>query len=216
MADMCTDKELTAQFLASASANHLARVQTLQGTEWRVAFLLWTAIALSTAGILSGIKDYYNLILERTYVLVVLYYAVSFAYLFGFCKENYKSLVTERNRYQFFQNEYANLVAPEHCKWQIKAKDGGLPVNSVINSQSFAKSAVWGFKVLSTTSMMTGSFIVIVLSSISLYEKVPKKIFVPSNMFYTSIIAMISLLLFGIFMGFVKCARDSVSKLFAE
>lgn len=156
-----------AETLLSVSHNHLERVGVLQGTEWKMAFTLWAAILLITSTSVINLDKLWPLFSSIYGVLLLGFSFTAWAYLFKFCQSNYVSLVTERNRYQYFQNRaLANLKSfnKESDLISTGSEDAEPSVEKVSNCE-FKDSSVWKFKVVSTSAMLIASWCTIVFSS---------------------------------------------------
>lgn len=144
---------------------HLKRVEVLQTVEWRITLSVWTFVASVTVVSLANAEKLKHIdgVIAQTDVLAMmagLYLLLWALYAFGFSKENYNSLVTERNRYQHLQNEAVRSVAGSGATdFVIQSKSGGgEPSFAQLSGYDCVKSNVWWFKVVTTAVLMVFSW----------------------------------------------------------
>ena len=154
---------------------HLKRVEVLQTVEWRITLSIWTFAASVTVVSLANADKLRQIdsiiapgdVLSMIGVLYLLLWAL---YAFGFSKENYNSLVTERNRYQRLQNEAMKVIAGRSATdFLIKSKlMGGEPSFEQLSGYDCVRSNVWLFKVLTTLVLMffSWSLVAVVILSV--------------------------------------------------
>lgn len=158
-----------------AAENHLKRVEILQGVEWKIAFAVWAAIGLGTSTALANMDKIASLLIKFQVYVVIAYLIIAAAYLLGFCRNNYNSLVTERNRYQHFQDlALRALDAPKG----IRVSKNALPeaVESLTEQQKelgqlkgwdMLGSATWVVKAVSTHIAISLSYFSLTMSALS-------------------------------------------------
>jgi hypothetical protein len=162
-----------AEFYLRISENHLKRVDVLQGTEWRIALVYWVGIATFTGTLVSLMPNIYPLVARGFILMAGAYWMVWYSYLFRFCASNYKSLVTERNRYQYFQNRAMEIISEEGPDyiWTGKPEEGPdrkKPGSDVIRDKKFLGSSIWTFKLINTTFMLSISFLIVTIYALYL------------------------------------------------
>lgn len=120
----------------------------LHQNEWQIAIVLWTAIAGATIGSLANAERLFPLPFWAVWFVAAFYGVVAWAYLFGFCAANYKSLTEERSRYRYFQNKAMALLSAESN--DLIKESGSLPRNAERTEREFVGSSTWRFKLRST------------------------------------------------------------------
>jgi hypothetical protein len=154
---------------------HLKRVEVLQTVEWRITLSIWTFVASVTVVSLANadkLKQIDSIIApgDVLSMMGVLYLMLWGLYAFGFSKENYNSLVTERNRYQRMQNEAIRATSGDRVsEFLIKSRSiGGEPSFEQLSGYDCIKSNVWLFKVLTTLVLMffSWSLVAVVILSV--------------------------------------------------
>lgn len=136
---------------------HLKRVEVLQMVEWRLTLSIWTFVAgVAMVSLANADKVKQATVAMGSFLgpLVILflvsaiYGVLWYAYTIRFCKKNYNSLVTERNRYQRMQNEALKLVLKAKSRdFLIKAEAEDKQVSeSDFQEPSFEHLSGDGFK----------------------------------------------------------------------
>lgn len=160
---------------------HLRRVEVLQTVEWRITLSIWTFVAgvamvslanadkVKQAAVAIGYYGPVVILLLISAIYGVLWYL----YTCKFSKENYNSLVTERNRYQRMQNEAIKLVLKDKsADFLIRARtdykqgsgpDAAEPSFERLSGNDFRKTGIWLFKVATTTALMIFSLAIIAM-----------------------------------------------------
>ncbi len=165
-------------FFLKIAELHLRRVEILQTVEWRVTLSIWTFVAgVSMVSLANADKveqaaaaiGYFSILLLISAIYGVLWYL----YLFKFCKKNYNSLVTERNRYQRMQNEAIKLVLKAKSRdflIEAGAEDKRVPESDFMEppfeqlaGDDFRKSGVWKFKLGITSALMILSLLLVAM-----------------------------------------------------
>ncbi len=163
---------------------HLKRVEVLQTVEWRIAISLWTFVAgVAMVSLVNADKVKQVAIAlgspwsSITLIFVFLVYAIlGWLYVWQFCKENYNSLVTERNRYQRMQNEAVKYVLKGKASdflilINTKAECWEEPSFKKLAGNAFVKTGIWQFKVAVTAALMLFSFAIIAMIFLSTTDK---------------------------------------------
>jgi hypothetical protein len=161
-----------------ASENHLKRVEVLQGVEWKVAFALWAAIGLATSTALLNMEKISALLFSYQTQLAFAYLAVAFSYLLGFCSSNYNSLVTERKRYQHFQDLACHAsqapvgirISPTAVTGTPLSEDQEAQLQSLIGFNMLG-SKTWFFKVISTHVALLLSYLSLAMTAMAIEAK---------------------------------------------
>lgn len=162
-----------------ASENHLKRVEVLQGVEWKVAFALWAAIGLATSTALLNMEKVHSLLVTFQTPLAFAYVAIGASYLFGFCCSNYNSLVTERNRYQYFQDLALHASQAPATNRILKDAVNANPSSSTHQESKLAMlegfnmtgSQTWFFKSISTHIALLLSYLSLTMTASSIEAK---------------------------------------------
>ena len=134
---------------------HLQRVNTLQATEWKVAVTFWAGMALSVSTALANRDMAISLLVGNEVGLALFQMVTGGIYLFVFCPLNYRSLVTERNSYQYFQNLASNCLTGGEAH-QIGSRDSGRPSLEQVGISACFTSGIWWFKGASVVMLMSG------------------------------------------------------------
>lgn len=177
-------------FFLKIAELHLKRVEILQTVEWRITFSLWTFVAgvamvsLANADKMKQAAVAMGGILGPVVILSLMggiYVWLWYLYLYKFCKKNYNSLVTERNRYQRMQNEAIKLVLKgKSADFLIEAgaedkrvpeSDFSEPSFKQLSGDDFRKSGVWEFKRGITAALMFFSWLLVLMIVVSSASK---------------------------------------------
>ncbi|MCC6916454.1 hypothetical protein [Nitrosomonas sp.] len=169
-------------FFLKIAELHLKRVEILQTVEWRVTFSLWTFVAgvamvsLANADKMKQATIVMGDILGPVVILSLMggiYVRLWYLYLYKFCKKNYNSLVTERNRYQRMQNEAIKLILKSKSAdflieagaedKRVSESDCGEPSFKQLSGDDFRKSGVWEFKRGITAALMFFSWLLVLM-----------------------------------------------------
>ena len=161
---------------------HLKRVEVLQTVEWRLTLSIWTFVAgVAMVSLANADKVKQATVAMGSFLgpLVILflvsaiYGVLWYAYTIRFCKKNYNSLVTERNRYQRMQNEALKLVLKAKSRdflikaeaedKQVSESDFQEPSFEHLSGDGFKKSGIWQFKALITTTSMFFSWLLVAM-----------------------------------------------------
>ncbi|WP_292976981.1 hypothetical protein [Nitrosomonas sp.] len=161
---------------------HLKRVEVLQTVEWRLTLSIWTFVAgVAMVSLANADKVKQATVAMGSFLgpLVILflvsaiYGVLWYAYTIRFCKKNYNSLVTERNRYQRMQNEALKLVLKAKSRdflikaeaedKQVSESDFQEPSFEHLSGDGFKKSGIWQFKALITTTLMFFSWLLVAM-----------------------------------------------------
>lgn len=168
-------------FFLKIAELHLRRVEILQTVEWRVTLSIWTfvaGVAMVSLANADKVKQaaaaigYYGPV-AILLLISVIYGVLWYLYLYKFCKKNYNSLVTERNRYQRMQNEAIKLVLKAKSRdflietgaedKRISEPDFMEPSFEQLAGDDFRKSGVWEFKRGITSALMFLSLLLVAM-----------------------------------------------------
>ena len=161
---------------------HLKRVEVLQTVEWRLTLSIWTFVAgVAMVSLANADKVKQAAVAMGNFLgpLVILflvsaiYGVLWYSYTIRFCKKNYNSLVTERNRYQRMQNEAIKLVLKAKSRdflikaeaedKQVSESDFQEPSFEHLAGDGFKKSGIWQFKAVVTATLMLFSWLLIAM-----------------------------------------------------
>lgn len=160
---------------------HLRRVDVLQTVEWRITLSIWTFIAgVAMVSLANADKVKHAAVAIGHYgpaviffLIFAIYGVLLYLYVYRFSKENYNSLVTERNRYQRMQNEAIKLVLKDKSvdfliRTRIRYKQAlgsgaTEPSFEYLSGDDFKKSGIWLFKAVTTTALMVFSLAIIAM-----------------------------------------------------
>lgn len=171
-------------FFLKIAELHLKRVEILQTVEWRITLSLWTFVAgVAMVSLANADKVKQAAVAIECYgvngsaaillPIALIYIGLGWLYAFEFCKKNYNSLVTERNRYQRMQNEAMKLVLKgKSADFLIKAgtedkRSSGSelsePSFKQLSGNDFRKSGIWQFKIWTTAALMFFSWLLVLM-----------------------------------------------------
>lgn len=147
---------------------HLKRVEVLQAIEWRITLSIWTftasVVVISLANA-DKLKQIITVIMPGDVLVVVgfFYLLLWILYALGFSRENYNSLVTERNRYQRMQNmAVKRIVKDDPAEFMIRSKrTGEEPSFEPLSGYDCLTSNIWWCKVVITAIFMFFSWLLI-------------------------------------------------------
>ena len=164
---------------------HLKRVETIQTVEWRITLSLWTFVAGVAMVSLANADKVKQAVAAMGYygpaaillLISLVYVVLGYLYLYKFCRKNYNSLVTERNRYQRMQNEAIKLVLKGKSRdFLIEAEaedkqsseaDFKEPSFGQLSGDGFKKSGIWWFKLGITAALMFFSWLLVLMIVVS-------------------------------------------------
>jgi len=144
-----------AEAYLKVSQHHLQRATMLHRNEWQIAIVLWTAIGAATVTTAANAESIFPLPAAGMLVIIAFYVIVGVAYLYGFCRANYKSLTEERSRYRYFQNRAMEIISLNGD--DLILERGLHPTSSEKKLSSFEYSQTWRFKMISTYLAQTAS-----------------------------------------------------------
>lgn len=149
---------------------HLKRVEVLQTVEWRITLSIWTfaaSVVIASLANADKLKQIVAVVMPADILVIIgfFYLLLWVLYAFVFSKENYNSLVTERNRYQRMQNEAIKLVAGNSTTdFLIQSKLASEePAFDRLYGYDCLKSGIWWFKIITTAIIMFFSWLLVAM-----------------------------------------------------
>ena len=151
------DAGLISNFYLIAADMHLKRAMQLADTEWKVSLAFWAAMLAGGVSFISftnaSTLPMTEYIAHSDYLFLIPYLFAALVFVYGFSINQAESLVRERSRYWYCQNQASAVLG---AQYRINSGADKRQIDPEHPIDIPGENKVWAVKLLSTFSFVTG------------------------------------------------------------